>query len=739
MYVWWYWVYMGTSEPQQNLTFCLPYWAKRAHSPFTYTVDCVLQEKHLELNTMNVEELKAEMVKVVGSAKVMWKGNKEVKKLAVLRAWFEKMIAPNFKDTTNSSPEATTKSSPKATTKSSSKATTKSSSKAPKTVAGPSLKDLECLKSEILPGEISEEPELLAKILMFSQEWLDLILSGKKTIELRKARISCSNQYESYYMGFGNVIYGRCMVAPGVKIENDEDFSMLKDGHLWTNPQLPYSFPFFAHGLSKVQRLKPLEFEKLFGTQGRALYRPLGYLEEHAEGKEIEEQEEGGGSTADKKTKGKQVKKGAKGKKGVINDKTKRNQIKCLPPAGLKARKVEVVDVDPNKYLQPDAARLEGKLAHLKATCQGSANLHVSGGLLAHFNNVAFCREEAETAAYLVGHEEKGSQVVTGVWVPSWDMQKTFHSWTLEEPALLEWCANSKKTNTIVMGICLVAPREEKPASDKITMFDSILKNIPEGFFVGLVGSDRKCTFYGIQDGQWKELACQVHWLGQRSLYMEHVVSKHAALVDTLKAEAIQGVPRKRYTKSAKEKQQEQNKARCMMKEDERLENGHITAERHIQNNIEELQHIADFLLENLTKFDAAANPAMMECFADYLNKYPGAKTELSKAGKKISIETVAEAGQCMSTVLQLKGALQMRAARRVKNDTHTFDGVKWSKRRKLASSTCSGSTKRSDSFLSSSEATQNAFSQDPHDTHSSWCGVMICKPTYIYIVFISI
>ena len=653
---------------------------------------------------MNVEELKAEMVKVVGSATPLWKGNKEAKKLAVLRAWFEKTIAPNLKPM-NTSPKATTKSSPK------------EPKKAPKKVAGPSLKDLECLKSEILPGEMSEEPELLAKILMFSQEWLDLVLSGKKTLELRKVKISCSMQDESYYLGAGNMIYGRCIISPGVKVENDEDFSKLKDGHLWTDSKPPYSFPFAVHGLSKVQRLKPLEFERLHGTQGRALYRPIGYLAKHAEGKDIEEQEEGGNSKTDKKPKGKQVK---KAKKGVIKDKTKESEIKCLPPAELDSQKVEVVD--PNNYLQPDAARLQGKLSQLKA-CAGVANLHVSGGLLAHLNNVAFSRGEAETAAYFVGHEEKGSQVVTGVWIPSWDMQKTFHSWTLEDPDLQKWCANSKHTDTIVMAICLVVPGEEKPSSDKITVFDSILKSIPERFVVGLVGSDKKCTFYSAQDGQWKELPCQVHWVGQRSLYFEHTVSRHTAMMEALKQDAVQSVSRKRVPPSAKEKQQEQNKKRCMMKEDEKLENGHITAEKHIQTIIQEIQHIADFLVENLPKFDAATNPGMMECFEACLNKYPAGKTEISKTMKTMKIQSVSEAGQWLSSALQLKGALQMRAARRVKNESHTFDGVKWAKRRKIASSTCSSSTKRSDSFLSSSQAT----SQDPHDTHSSWCGIKIC------------
>ena len=50
------------------------------------------------------------------------------------------------------------------------------------------------------------------------------------------------------------------------------------EAHQCTNP--PYSFPMVGHGISKVQKLTPLRFNKLRGAVGRALYRPLSKGEE---------------------------------------------------------------------------------------------------------------------------------------------------------------------------------------------------------------------------------------------------------------------------------------------------------------------------------------------------------------------------------------------------------------------------------------------------------------------------
>ena len=130
-------------------------------------------------------------------------------------------------------------------------------------------------QADVLPGIISEEPEPLAKILVFLPQWVEAILGGKKVLELRKTSLISNQEGEILYMAVANEIVGRAFFAKPIVIETAEQFEKMKSFHCWEGVDPPYAYPFVAHPVSQVQRLQPLKFQKLQGCRGRSLYRPL--------------------------------------------------------------------------------------------------------------------------------------------------------------------------------------------------------------------------------------------------------------------------------------------------------------------------------------------------------------------------------------------------------------------------------------------------------------------------------
>ena len=62
----------------------------------------------------------------------------------------------------------------------------------------------EKFQADVLPGIISEEPERLAKILIFQPQWVEAILGGKKVLELRKTTLISNSQGEILYLAVAN-------------------------------------------------------------------------------------------------------------------------------------------------------------------------------------------------------------------------------------------------------------------------------------------------------------------------------------------------------------------------------------------------------------------------------------------------------------------------------------------------------------------------------------------------------
>jgi hypothetical protein len=604
---------------------------------------------------------------------------KDAKKDYLLHLWFTKKVLP---DLTSCSTSDKPKKEPKAKPACSEKCSTKKlpgpeDAKSDPPAATPSQEELLQAfvdqKADILPGEVVEEPERLAKILILSQEWLTQILEGKKVVELRRFRITTGRVAEMMYLGVGSVIYARCLVSAPCTLKTVEQFLSLRHQHLWESEDLPYKLPFVAHTVTQVQKLKPLEFFKLQGCVGRSLYRPVGWTGEEQEEEPLAG--EGGPSTgkdAKKKSSEKPTSSG-KGKKTSKPSK-KSPPISLLPAATLEC--AEVVEVDAAEHFQASQQRKEKKYAQLKRK-QNTTEVHISGGALGHLNNTSFPRAPHKTAAYLLGKQSKTAAEISAIFVPTWEDQTRMDTWDFTHESLAAWC---EEHSVEPIGVALVVPDEEVPDPSHLQVFEQMRKQCPD-LILGLTGSNRKTTMRRQEGESFIDLTMEVHWVGKLSLYKAHVAS-HSVECDKDIRQAAQEAHQKASKKgSRRSRKQLQNEKRRAVRKDEveRIEAG-MSAEKAGRRVVDELQAIAEFLTLKLAEF--ANLPSIAAEYSKHVDRYPMAKMEMIKVlHQGLVPKDVSDAARHLAAIMGLKGILEVRLARRAENSWHTYDGTKWLKK----------------------------------------------------------
>lgn len=208
-----------------------------------------------------------------------------------------------------------------------------------KTSTSSKFEDAKNFKPDISPGILSELPENLAKILVFEEVWLEKILNGTKTLELRKTLIGD----DWMYLAFKDTIVGKCFISHPIEISNLDEYESLKEAHQCPVP--PYSFPMVGHRVSQCQRLEPLKFKKLRGAVGRALYRPVDELPEKGTGDQKDEiQIPEDTETKDKSnTKCKKTKKEGTATKKTTETKKNSKQVEKKTGKGIKASQADLL------------------------------------------------------------------------------------------------------------------------------------------------------------------------------------------------------------------------------------------------------------------------------------------------------------------------------------------------------------------------------------------------------------
>ena len=425
---------------------------------------------------------------------------KDAKKDYLLHLWFTKKVLP---DLTSCSTSDKPKKEPKAKPACSEKCSTKKlpgpeDAKSDPPAATPSQEELLQAfvdqKADILPGEVVEEPERLAKILILSQEWLTQILEGKKVVELRRFRITTGRVAEMMYLGVGSVIYARCLVSAPCTLKTVEQFLSLRHQHLWESEDLPYKLPFVAHTVTQVQKLKPLEFFKLQGCVGRSLYRPVGWTGEEQEEEPLAG--EGGPSTgkdAKKKSSEKPTSSG-KGKKTSKPSK-KSPPISLLPAATLEC--AEVVEVDAAEHFQASQQRKREEVCAAEAQAKHYGGSHLRG-CFGTFEQHIFSKGTSQNSSLLVG-QARARRLLRSQ--PSLcqrgEDQTRMDTWDFTHESLAAWC---EEHSVEPIGVALVVPDEEVPDPSHLQVFEQMRKQCPD-LILGLTGSNRKTNHASARRG----------------------------------------------------------------------------------------------------------------------------------------------------------------------------------------------------------------------------------------------
>ena len=109
--------------------------------------------------------------------------------------------------------------------------------------------------------------------MVFRRPWLDLVLAGEKTIEVRHRALRAG---VAYFLACRGVVYGSAVVSGVVLVTSDAQWRALLPQHRWDVPRLPYRRT-FANSLTSVAlAVPPLPYRHPRGAVGIALYRNEG-------------------------------------------------------------------------------------------------------------------------------------------------------------------------------------------------------------------------------------------------------------------------------------------------------------------------------------------------------------------------------------------------------------------------------------------------------------------------------
>ena len=106
------------------------------------------------------------------------------------------------------------------------------------------------------------------RILVFKDRWLSLVLSGKKTLEIR----GCALKPGRYYLGCKQKIYGIAELGAPLRVSSQSQWLAMKDKHLVDTAGLPYKRT-FALPILKFKSLPPCPYQHKRGAIGIVIYR----------------------------------------------------------------------------------------------------------------------------------------------------------------------------------------------------------------------------------------------------------------------------------------------------------------------------------------------------------------------------------------------------------------------------------------------------------------------------------
>ena len=109
-------------------------------------------------------------------------------------------------------------------------------------------------------------PQRGDRILILQQLWLDLILAGEKTLEIRNRALK-----GPYYIGHKNVIYAKLMFGTPFQIKTESEWANLRPNHHVIGP-MPYKKT-YGLPIVKLERTRRIPFQHPRGAVTIVKYR----------------------------------------------------------------------------------------------------------------------------------------------------------------------------------------------------------------------------------------------------------------------------------------------------------------------------------------------------------------------------------------------------------------------------------------------------------------------------------
>ena len=107
------------------------------------------------------------------------------------------------------------------------------------------------------------------RILILKDRWLDLILSGQKTMEVRGQRV----QPGRYWLGSRGLIRGVAVLDPAAHIKTEDEWASLRPQHCVFGRKLPYKKTWGMPISSRRSLENPLPYIHPRGAIGIVIYR----------------------------------------------------------------------------------------------------------------------------------------------------------------------------------------------------------------------------------------------------------------------------------------------------------------------------------------------------------------------------------------------------------------------------------------------------------------------------------
>ena len=111
-------------------------------------------------------------------------------------------------------------------------------------------------------------PEHGDRILVLRREWLQMILDGDKTMEVRSMPLKAG----VYFLGCNGIIHGSCMLGDAVRIDTRRHWRSLFHHHRVSGYSLPYKRT-FGLPVSDVRRARAVRYLHPRGAIGLVKFR----------------------------------------------------------------------------------------------------------------------------------------------------------------------------------------------------------------------------------------------------------------------------------------------------------------------------------------------------------------------------------------------------------------------------------------------------------------------------------